>query len=87
MLNAHSIWTTARNISLSAKCIPGQIRRLCNLCNQRGDAQWPYTTPTQLQMSSGHVSLDLLRLRIQKMGRCPQDIAPAKIPCEGYLLY
>ena len=43
--------------------------------------------PTQLQMSSGHVSLDLLRLRIQKMGRCPQDIVPAKIPCEGYLLY
>ena len=32
--NAQSIWTTARNISFSAKCIPGQIRLLCNLCNQ-----------------------------------------------------
>ena len=46
ILNAHSMWTTARNISLSAKCIPGQIRRLCNLCNQRGCAMTiHYTYP------------------------------------------
>jgi len=31
MLNAQSMWTTAKNISLSAKCIPGQMRRLCNV--------------------------------------------------------
>jgi len=30
ILNAQSMWTTAKNISLSAKCIPGQMRRLCD---------------------------------------------------------
>jgi len=36
--NAQRIWTTAKNISFSAKCIPGQIRLLCNLCNQNLNA-------------------------------------------------
>ena len=28
ILNPQSMWTTAKNISLSAKCMPGQMRRL-----------------------------------------------------------